>query len=157
MTVYKQLFSADEEGINKEALQAISFHNIFENNLDLLEKYPLNKYPILNLLILCDHLETWDRETGFESKYEDRNKIQRIELVDLKSEDNILYLTINYQMYRAFIPANESNTEKSLIDLITTKVKPVFDKMRLNSILKLDITFLLNYRTELFHWPITDA
>ena len=60
-------------------------------------------------------------------------------------------------MYRAFIQANESETERKLIELISSKVKPVFIKMDLNPILKIEIKFLLNYRKELFQWSNVDV
>lgn len=153
MTLYKHLFNGDIDiRIKEDALQAISFHNIFEKNIEFIEKQPFEKYPLLNLLILCDHLETWDRETGFESKFDNKTKIEKIELIDLKSENNILIIRVNYQMFRAFIPSNEVETERLLIELIITNIKPLLEKINFNSVLKMEIEFLLNYRKALYNW-----
>ncbi|MCK4663250.1 MAG: hypothetical protein KAT68_10315 [Bacteroidales bacterium] len=154
MTTYKRIYNKDNSQYKTFldiALRAMALHNIFEKNITYLKEFSFNKLPFVNLLILCDHLEVWDRDTGFESMYNEP-PLEKIELYELKIKNQVLHLTVNYQMHRALISSNVKITEDKLIELINKFIKPPLDHMKNELMPKIHITFRLNHRIELINW-----
>jgi len=72
--------------IIQEAAKAIALHNIIgTHGEDMQDKMSWDAEPVACLLILCDQLQTWDRERG-DSTIKTFNKIESAELTDLQIE-----------------------------------------------------------------------
>lgn len=143
--------------ILKPALIAISFHNLFQKNLTNFKKYTSN-FPLLVLLIFCDIIEVWDRETGYESML--TSDIKQIELYKINFEDEILNLTINYKLYKDVMNDNSILKAKNhLIPLIEKNIIPLF-KIINNNIFKnkFRIQYTVVNSTNIIHrWPLPTA
>ncbi|MFP7755730.1 hypothetical protein ACLG6S_13975 [Thermodesulfobacteriota bacterium B35] len=84
--------------ILNEAARAIALHNIIGNNrIDLTGKISWGKEPIACLLVLCDQLQTWDRERG-DGGIKKFNNIESAELVDLSVESSSEKVTVNLRV-----------------------------------------------------------
>ena len=86
--------------IIQEAARAIALHNIIGSHVNLQNKISWDEEPIACLLILCDQLQTWDRERG-DSNIKKFNKIESAELtnlqIDTSAENGItVQLDVNY-------------------------------------------------------------
>jgi hypothetical protein len=137
------------------AIQAIAFHNLFQKNRQFLSKFNFKEFPILNLLILCDLLEVWDRGTGFESIYNEL-PIEKIDLISLSISDQSLQLIINYRLHNSILPTDVlfENSETKIIEIITDEVYPILDEMNKGGMPSINIIFRLNNRKTIRHWPI---
>ena len=132
-------------------VQAIGFHNLLEKDYTDNSTLDFNNFPLINLLIICDTLETWDRSSGFESIY---NEIQlkAIELQKLTVVGNYLKIEINYRLHPEirYIPETMEKEIKKIRDLIENKVEKILKS--LVNIPKLDITFKIANRDTILTW-----
>lgn len=71
----------------REAARAIALHNIICDT-DALDSISWEEEPIICLLLLCDQIQTWDRERD-DSKHSDKDKVERAELssIEIKKSD----------------------------------------------------------------------
>jgi hypothetical protein len=155
MTLFKELHSNETNNTWLAlAIKAIALHNIFQKSFENVIRYNYKKEPILNLLILCDLLEIWDRSTGFETIYNEL-PIEKIELSNIAIMDNNLYMKINYRLHNSILPTDSlfKIAKTKLTDIIAKMVLPILDAIQKNDMLHLKLEFKLNERISIHKWP----
>jgi hypothetical protein len=97
----RRVISREKEAcLAREAARAVALHNLFpELPRDVAESVTWVSEPLACLLLLCDQLQTWDRERG-DVALKDEDWPQRAELaalkVDRRNGKPLVTMTINY-------------------------------------------------------------
>lgn len=139
------------------ALQAIALHNIFQKDKEILSSNIFKTLPLTKLLILCDLIEVWDRETGFESIYQ--SYVEKLSLSKITLNDDKLEVIINFQLFKH---VNDDTTisiaESEINKKLDTVVIPLFEKMNwpdLKEKFRIKYVFNNNLDREIHTWPLT--
>jgi len=102
-------------------------------------KIGFSSYPLAALLILCDQIQIWDRQTGYENDYGGL-AIQSCELSDLTTTKNNMGISeiniaLNYVPFRSIVPNSpawkRSNTD--IAKIISDKVIPILDRIEIST------------------------
>ena len=112
--------------------------------------------PLSWLLVLCDQLQVWDRQTGQESPFSAMS-FETIDLARLEVKEGVVEMTIDYVPFRHISPAGQKAKELEG-DLIATIGKHTMAVLK-----RLDwghprapaikVVFMLYGRTQLAAWP----
>lgn len=157
VTLFRSLSGKDKQIVDKSS-ECVSFHN-------LVNKYSnhnssgvsFNKNPLACLLILCDQLEVWDRETGL-GGYFSGQPIESYELRKLSynTAENRFDLEINYIPYRFISPVGDEidKIRDSLYVFLTEHVEPVLDLINFKEVFSVDIqiAYFLDGRIDIWKW-----
>ena len=132
-----------------EAAKVAALHNIICKNHKNMKASFLKDNQLAALLVLCDQLEIWDRETGLESYLSSK--------IPIEIEKKQFYIDINYIPYRFISPIGREmeSVKEKLTTLLIESVKPIFDIINTKEVFGVDIKvlFWLDGRKELSKWP----
>ncbi len=106
--------------------------------------------PLVALLVLCDQLQVWGRQTGLETVKE-KPGIECAELRSIGREGTQMELVLNYLSFRYVSPEEIKAAEiiENVRNILDTKVVPVLDRVKIPSDkAKLSVRFLYDGRQE---------
>ncbi len=114
----------------KAAAQAVALHNI-ANSSEYLNGIDFKHNPLSSLLILCDQLQCWDRETGHGSRFK-KLPIEYAKLSDLtvNLKKKSIYGSIDYYPYQGLILTDERKREmeNELSEILIGSIFPILSK-----------------------------
>lgn len=153
-SIYKTAYKEVDESVYNPAIQAIAFHNLIQKSKTGISG-GFYTFPLLNLLILCDLLEIWDRDTGFESRF-DVKALEKIELIDFQVVGDELRIKVNYKTHSAINHNDEKikDARGELKDKIKNLLFTQLDKINNDDFPKLHLEFWLNNRTMIEEWKL---
>jgi len=150
------------------AAAAAALHNCMNIGIEEEHASPINvpkiefsSYPIAALLIICDQIEVWDRQTGYENDYNGL-AIESCELSDLtvkKNDKGIsdISITLNYVPFKSIAPDDVAGrtSQQKINEIISGKIKPSLDRIKISDDwhIKINILFKYNGREDLSKWP----
>ncbi len=113
------------------------------------------KYPLASLLLICDQIEVWDRQTGQESRLSEI-ALDCAELSSLRYNENLLEGVINYVPFRSIAPraVEMEKITKKLQEIINMKTMPTLNaiKMSPDDGAKIQIKFIIDGRETIGCW-----
>jgi len=140
--------------IVEQAALAVALHNLSKApSKNKIPELDLDEFPLAGMLVLCDQIEVWDRQTGQESIYTGRG-IECAELSNLSvGADNRLQMKVNYLPFR-YVAPNETLMEKihrDLKDAIDENVMPALNNLNISGAHKrrVKLTYMLDGRREI--------
>jgi hypothetical protein len=123
------------------------------------ENYPsevmFNAYPLASILLMCDQIEIWDRQTGQESRF---NKIplDSVELYSLIRDNNRLEGVINYVPFKSIAPkaVEMEKITRDLQERLNMKTIPTLEaiKLTLDNRAVIQIKFMIDGRYQIGNW-----
>lgn len=145
--------------IAEKCSSCVSVHNLV-NKFSTYNSQGVNfkKDPLACLLILCDQLEVWDRDTGLESYFSGLS-IESYELRKLSydKDEKRYYLEINYVPYRFISPLGREmdKIKDKLYEFLISHVEPTLNLIGFKDVFSTDITigFFLDGRIDVWRWP----
>lgn len=108
----------------KSASRSAASHNFWNLSTKLGVSTPTlssANSPLSCLLVLCDQLEVWDRDTGQESRFSGL-QLDAIELAELESRDDGVDVRIAYRPYR------HAHTEGSAVGSLEASINEILDQ-----------------------------
>ena len=147
-----------EEEVENAAF-AMSIHDIAkpgkndEHPMPIISFY---EYPFVSLLIICDQLQVWDRQTGMENIYEGLSlDFTEVTSFDYDENEKRLSGIINYYPFRNILPLETRMTQiyNGLLEILHTDVIPILKKIDFSSEpFDIQFDFLLNGRENIAGW-----
>lgn len=143
------------------AAGSVIIHNLIPpkvSNTDL-TVLPYKDHPLGVLLIICDLIQAWERETGRESFRSDV-PLETVELsaLNVNIDDKSVYIEINYLPFKYILPTDIAmmQAEEKLRENLTQYVLPALGIIKLNHQTEFSITikFLLDGRSEILHHTV---
>lgn len=116
-------------------------------------------YPIAAMLLICEQLQVWGRNTGLEN-FTNKLDFESIELNEVRYNKNEkkLYVLINYYPYRYALASEHTMTElgKGLRKVYRKKILPTLERIEKDEKdqFKMDVRVLLNGRDKIMEWKI---
>jgi hypothetical protein len=160
LTVYKKFINnSPSDSLINISCSAIAAHSFTrpKYNLKYNAKFCFAEAPFITLLILCDIVQAWERDTGKESA-RSRLPIQTVELskIDVNVEERVISLCINYLPFKYISPEEHKMVEiqQLLTEDIFQWVIPALDTLVFNSStdFTINVTFMLDNRFNLSKW-----
>jgi len=143
------------------AAVAAAMHNVININLAEQTKLPnidFDSHPLISLLIICDQIQVWDRETGQESIFGklpiEYSGITRLEFNETRKE---IVGTVTYYPFRCitYSEVKMKEIEDELTDILNTKVVPRLCNITLTGTdMKLKFKFVLSGKGEIAKWSL---
>lgn len=161
VTLLSHFSSINDKRIIDQSAICVSLHNLINKFTGEAKNISFKDNPIASLLILCDQLEVWDRETGLES-YLTGQPIESYELRKLECdiEEKSFNLEINYIPYRYIQPEENEikKIEDQLYAFLIKNVLPVLESTGFKEVFSTDINinFFLDGRKSILQWPRTE-
>ena len=132
-------------------IQAVAFHDILQKKRHSknLSKLSFSEHPLLIILIVCDILEVWDRNTGYETIY-DNIPIESIELNNIDISEETLILSVNYRLHNqiSYTDSTLDRERKKLKTIIEDKVEDILNLIP-DDFPKINVSYFLSGRKEI--------
>jgi len=110
--------------------------------------------PLAWLLVFCDQVEAWDRETGEEGRYSGL-ALERAELLEISTEGRF-FLKVNYVPYRSIAPGSEAwkKLRNDLSGLLQKKTIAALNQLKIGrgGEPRVSVEFVLQGREKLNEW-----
>jgi hypothetical protein len=169
VTVLKLFGEKEPSRIYGEAAAAaIALHNVMNMGIEEEQSMPVkipridfSNHPLAALLIICDQIEIWDRQTGYENDYSEL-ALESCELSELilnteRAGGAEIALTLNYVPFKSIAPDDTAakTSKRKILDILSRKVVPSLDRISIADDwhTKFKILFKYNGREDLRSWP----
>lgn len=154
-----RLLSGKNQQIADHCSENVSLHNLINKfHSSNARGISFHQSPLACLLILCDQLEVWDRETGLES-YFNGLPIESYELrkLNYNESDKRFNIEINYVPYRFISPLGREmmKIKDQIYNFLIKNVEPVLELIGFKEVFSVDlkISFFLDGRIDIWKWP----
>ena len=112
--------------------------------------------PLAYLLILCDQIEVWDRQTGQETRFSNI-PLECAELAQFehKRDQNKFLIQINYVPFRYILPSTPHMDviKKNLRDVLDIKTIPALNRIKFDlQHPRIIMTFMVDRREQVGAW-----
>jgi hypothetical protein len=143
------------------AAAAAAVHNLAKKNPQM-PMVRLEEHPVIATLLLCDQIQAWERDTGYEEIL-GAFPLECAELtsLDFSRETRRMSCVINYYPFREILPQELKMEElfTNLQEKLRSGVKPILDRVCTTARKRPEITikFWLDRRREVEHWDLRGA
>ena len=155
--------NAEVENAVSYAASAMAIHNLGKpgeaNGLAEMPTVSFDDNPIAMLLLLCDQVQVWDRDTGLETVFGAFPlECATLSVLDLDREERKLAMTITYYPFRGILPGETTmqTLRTKLGRILSDNVVPVLRRLRVRASQRsrMRIDFKLDGRWDLDDWEL---
>jgi hypothetical protein len=148
-------------GIVTSAAAAAAIHNLAKQDFQM-PMVRVEEQPVAALLLLCDQIQAWERDTGYEEILGSFPlECAELTALELSREKRRMMCVINYYPFREILPQELKMEElfNKLQEKIRSGVKPILDRICTTGRRRPENTvkFSLDRRRELEHWELRGA
>lgn len=143
----------------RAASAAAAIHNLLKKAVDDGESISLrlSDDPIAALLVICDQIQVWERDTGYE-RLHSNIPLEAAELREIELGDRGIRLAIRYYPFREILPQDTAmgRMSQSIVEVIQNKLKPILKAVSSGDRVacKLHVDFELGSQSKLASWEL---